>query len=132
MGTQGLNFNAPACAGLVTKHGRDIISKAANWVTDKGFQLCNIDTDGILFSVNNTPIDNDMRGLLQKELNSLFPKRIKFTDDGYFPSVIIIKTKNYSIFDGKEYQNKGSGLRSPAKEKALAEFMQETLRVLHE
>lgn len=88
------------------------------------FQIVNVDTDSISFrKPNGGPLSKEDRLLLLNEINSILPEKITFEDDGYFKTVLVLKAKNYVLFDGKEKTIKGSALRGSAREKALKEFI---------
>ena len=95
------------------------------------FKLINADTDSIMISKQDgAEFTEEEKSSLLSELNSLFPDKINFSDDGYFPKVIILKAKNYILYDGKKIKKKGSSLRSSKTEKALSSFMDEVINVL--
>lgn len=97
----------------------------------KNFKLVNCDTDSISFSKKNgDPFSEEEQENLLKELNSLFPEKIKWEHDGIYPKVIVLKSKNYITYDGKKIKAKGSALRSSKTEKALKEFMNEIIEAL--
>ncbi len=127
MGTAGLLFNSPQNAALVTEHGRRIINIAIEWATSKGFQIANIDTDSISFTDRGRDIPPEERNALLKDLNSLYPSRIVFADDGYFKKAIIVKTKNYLLWDGKKIKYKGNSLKASQKSPALKQFIKDIL-----
>lgn len=122
LGADGLLFNSPTGAEFITKTGRDILQSAIEWAKNKGFFVVNADTDSISFN-RNSFISEEERKELLKDLNSHFPDRIKFEDDGYFLTVIVLKIKNYVLWDGKKLKIKGSALKASQKEPALKEFI---------
>jgi hypothetical protein len=88
------------------------------------FKLANADTDSISFyKSNQEPFTIQERQELLNDLNSKCSNGVIWEDDGYFVSVIIIKAKNYVLYDGKSIKYKGSALKSPKLEKALNEFI---------
>ena len=90
------------------------------------FILNNADTDSIMFSKpDGIPFTEEEQNSLLKEVNKLMPKFIEWNNDGYYPSVVIIKSKNYVMFDGNRKHIKGSGFKSSNKEPALKELMNE-------
>lgn len=124
LGSTGLNFNMPEGAALVTKIGRDILSKSIEWANQKTYSIVNADTDSISFTkANSSDFTNDERGDILKELNSLFPSSIRFEDDGLYKCVIVFKAKNYVLYDGKKIKTKGSAIKATTKEPALREFI---------
>lgn len=92
----------------------------------KGFTISNCDTDSISFTVGKE-ISSEEKILLLNELNSLYPSAIRFEDDGFFKRVIILKAKNYILWDGKKIKLKGSSLRDQKKEPALKEMLNEMI-----
>ena len=95
------------------------------------FKVFGCDTDSILFSKRDgTFITEDERKSIITRINALYPNRIHFEDDGYYPKVIIFKAKNYVLFDGKKSKIKGSALKDSKKEKALKEFQTEVIQYI--
>lgn len=90
--------------------------------------LINADTDSItVCKADQSPLSEEESSNLLKELNSLFPEKIVWADDGKFEKVIVFKAKNYVLWDGKKLKTKGSALRSGNRETALREFINETV-----
>jgi DNA polymerase elongation subunit (family B) len=87
-----------------------------------GYVISNCDTDSISFTTGNS-LSVEERKVILADLNSNFPKSIVFEDDGYFTRAIILKAKNYILFDGKKIKIKGSGLKDQKKEPALKEML---------
>jgi DNA polymerase elongation subunit (family B) len=88
------------------------------------FILVNADTDSISFcKKDNSPFTEEETKELLDEVNSLFPSRINFENDGVFKKVIVIKAKNYVLWDGKKIKTKGSALKATTKEPALRELI---------
>ena len=129
MGAQGLNYNYPEGAAEVTRRGREIVTIAVDWAKSKEFSISNCDTDSISFSANKE-ISKDERLSLLEELNSLYPKMIKFEDDGYFKKVIIVKAKNYVLWDGNKITYKGSSIKDQKKEPILRELLNEMIKAI--
>ena len=131
MGAKGLNYNYPKGAAEVTRYGREIITKAVKWAEDKNFSIVNCDTDSISFTANKE-LGTDQRVDLLKELNSLYPSSIRFEDDGYYKCVLVLKAKNYVLFDGEKMKLKGSSIKDQKKEKALSEMLNLMLKdIIH-
>jgi DNA polymerase I len=131
LGAPGLLFNAPGRASFVTEKGRDILSEAIRWAESRSMVIVNADTDSISFcDKQNREFSPEERRQLLNDLNSLFPERIKFEDDGFFPVVIVVKAKNYVLFDGKKLKYKGSALKATTKEPALQNFIKETIEAI--
>jgi DNA polymerase elongation subunit (family B) len=95
------------------------------------FQLLNGDTDSIMFcKPDGAPFSIEERKELLADINSLLPELINFEDDGYYPNILIVKAKNYCLWDGKKLKIKGSALKGTYKERALSEFMEKFIRIL--
>lgn len=123
LGSTGLLFNSPRNAEFVTRTGREILQKCINWATSYDFQIVNADTDSISIS-DGHEMDEDLRKEILKAINELYPAKIKWEDDGYYPSVLVLKAKNYALKDIKgKVKIKGSALKSSKIEKALKELM---------
>lgn len=131
MGAEGLLFNYYAGAAAVTEHGRNILNKAIEWAVNKACVIINADTDSITFcNDNGEEMDNEYKKYMLGDLNSIFPERIRFEDDGYYPSFIVLAAKNYILFDGKKIKTKGSSLKDAKKERALKEFMNKIIEAM--
>lgn len=155
MGASGLNYNYPEGAALVTKYGREIITKSIEWATGrtikhvpkvggkkdeyewvlaeqvcegKGYTISNCDTDSISFTAGDLSLDQ--RKAVLDDLNSQFPSAIRFEDDGFFKRVCILKAKNYILWDGKKIKLKGSSIKDQKKEAALREMMDKMIAAI--
>lgn len=134
LGTNGLLFNSPEAAAFITETGREILQTSINWAKAKGYTIVNADTDSITYTdPNRSLVNKEVREANIKELNSLFPERIKFEDDGYFKRVIVFAPKNYVLQkeDGT-VKIKGSALKDAKRELALKEFAKEIIDELLE
>lgn len=125
MGAPGLLFNYVEGAADVTKHGRTILNDGINFIEDNcGMQIVNCDTDSIMFNYQDgKPISELTQEDIRMRMNTIFPNTISWEHDGYFARVIVLKAKNYILWDGKKAKYKGSALRSPSLELALREFI---------
>jgi hypothetical protein len=86
------------------------------------FIIPNCDTDSIsICYADFRPISPEQRSEMIDEINSILPPKIQMDDDGYFPCVLIIRTKNYALYDGKKIKIKGSALKASTKCPALKE-----------
>lgn len=131
MGAPGLNFNSPLNAAFITRTGREILTKSIEWSKIKNFTLVNCDTDSISYcKADHSDFSQEERIELLKDLNSLYPEKISFEDDGYYKTVIVLKAKNYVLWDGKKIKTKGSALKASTKEKALKELIAETVQYI--
>jgi DNA polymerase I len=129
MGAPGLNFNSPTNAAFVTEKGREVLTKAMDWALDKGFRLCNADTDSISIEKDAT-WNADIKQEVLNALNAISPSSIRWEDDGYYPRVLVLKAKNYVLDDGTKLKIKGSALKATTKEKALQEFIKRGVETL--
>lgn len=127
LGTPGLLFNYPTGASEVTKNGREILQKAIQWAESKGFGIVNADTDSIAITMQGEDLPAETRRSLLDDLNSNYPEKIRFTDDGYYSTVAVVKAKNYVLYDGTKIKIKGSALKASTKEPALKEFIKEII-----
>lgn len=70
------------------------------------------------------------RADLLQELNDQFPELIKFSDDGYFETFIVVASKNYILWDGKKLKIKGASLKASNKEFYLKDFINGVIKIL--
>jgi DNA polymerase I len=134
LGTNGLLFNSPHAAAFITETGREVLQTSINWAKAKGYTIVNADTDSITYSdPNMSLVNSEVRKSNIADLNSLYPEKIRFEDDGYFKRVIVFAPKNYVLQkeDGS-VKIKGSALKDAKRELALKEFANEIIQVLLE
>lgn len=95
------------------------------------FILTNLDTDSISFCNSDfrkfTKEEDDR---LLNDLNSLFPDEIRFAPDGEFEVFIVLKSKNYIMYDGKKIKLKGSALKSATLEPVIKQMVGEFIDCL--
>lgn len=97
----------------------------------QNFNIVNCDTDSVMVNKkDHSAFSINERETLLQELNSLYPEIIKFEDDGYFNCVVVLKAKNYILYDGKKITKKGSSLKSSKTEIGLKSFMSEIIDCL--
>lgn len=131
LGAPGLPFNSPANASFITKKGREILETGIKWAESKKFKIPNGDTDSISFCKEDmSEFSEEEQVNLLKDLNSMFPEKIHWEHDGIFSGVLIIRTKNYALWDGKKLKIKGSALKATNKEPALQELIREIITSL--
>lgn len=88
------------------------------------FILVNNDTDSVtVCKPDQSPWTEDEQQQFIDNVNNQFPQLIKFSHDGYFNKIIVVKSKNYILYDGKKIKTKGSSIRDQKKEPALREMM---------
>lgn len=157
LGSGYSNFNFPEGAAYVTKMGRATLKKVITWATGgkiipikpekKGdpkwavvgdrkdkFKLVNCDTDSISICKNDmSEISEEERQKLVDDMNDLFPDEIVWEDDGYFKTMIVVKAKNYIMYDPtikdekKRIKYKGASIKASTKQPALKEFIKRIL-----
>jgi hypothetical protein len=95
------------------------------------FKLVNYDTDSItICKQDGSEFSEQEQKELLNELNEQFDELINFEHDGYFPVVIVLKAKNYILYDGKTIKTKGSALKDSKKEEALKCFMNDIIKTI--
>jgi hypothetical protein len=88
----------------------------------------NFDTDSItVCKQDETPFSEEEQEQLLSELNMLYPDLINWDSDGHFEKVIVLKAKNYILWDGKKRKIKGSALKSSTREPAVRDFLNEII-----
>ena len=134
LGTSGLLFNSPHAAAFITETGREVLQTSINWAKAKGYTIVNADTDSITYSdPNKSLVDPSIRKANLLDLNSLYPDKIRFEDDGFFKRVIVFAPKNYVLQkEDDTIKIKGSALKDAKRELALKEFANKIISVLLE
>lgn len=88
------------------------------------FKLVNCDTDSIMIcKPDGKEFSIEEQEKLLEELNSLYPKKIKWESEGTIEKVIVLKAKNYVLVQKGHITYKGSAIKASQKEKALKEFI---------
>lgn len=96
------------------------------------YLLVGCDTDSIMISKSDElAFTKEERQNLLDEINTILPEYIKFADDGYYPSVLYLKAKNYVLKteDGK-IKYKGSALKSSTLETGFRDFLEECISLI--
>lgn len=97
------------------------------------FNIGPTDTDSISFcKKDGTPFSKEEQISLLKEINDISPECIEWEDDGYYEVCIVLKAKNYILWDGQTMIVKGSSFKTATKEIALKELMMKIVGVLLE
>lgn len=132
LGSNGLLFNSPKKASYITEMGRNILNKAIEWSKSSNFNLVNADTDSISFNKSDASfISKEERISLLKEINSLFPEKIKFEDDGFYKCICVIKAKNYIMQkEDDKIIYKGSAIKASNKSPALKQFIKDIIEAI--
>lgn len=88
------------------------------------YELTVVDTDSIAFvKPDSSPFTEEEQQALIDEINSYMPGIIQYANDGYFHKCIVLKAKNYIMYDGKKIKLKGSSLKSSRLEPALKDML---------
>lgn len=83
-----------------------------------------VDTDSCtVCKRDGSPFSENEIKSLTEEINNLTDDLIEWDFEFYIPKLIILKSKNYIMYDGKSIKIKGSGLKSSKTEIAFKEFM---------
>jgi len=116
-------------AARVTQIGRDLLKKMIDWLSARGAQVIEVDTDGIYF-VPPEKIDVDD---LQKDLAKELPPGIDVEIDEQFDAMFSYKAKNYALLtkDG-DVIIKGGALKSRGLEKFQRVFLEEMIKLIME
>lgn len=88
------------------------------------FNIAYLDTDAVCITKQDgSPFPPEEQDALLAELNGLFPEHIKFSNDGYAPAMVVLKTKNriYTTEKG-DVKVKGSALKSSKTLPAVKKF----------
>ena len=101
------------------------------------FIIAPTDTDSISFCKKDGSefSKEELRSLL-KELNEISPDLITWEDDGYYKKVLVLRAKNYILYDPTKEkekdrkQIKGSAFKSSTKEPAMMQMMQEIVNAI--
>lgn len=98
------------------------------------FKISNGDTDSItIYKEDQSIFLKEEREALLKELNNSCPEGLVWEDDGFYPVMIVLRAKNYILWDGKKLIQKGSSLKSSTLEPALKEFLNEIIyAIIHD
>jgi len=95
------------------------------------FELVNCDTDSIMFAKSDgSDFSSEEQEELLNGINLILPDKIKLAHDGYFPRVVVIKSKNYILDNGKKVKFKGSSLVDSKKEPIILELVHEIGNIL--
>jgi hypothetical protein len=95
--------------------------------------IVNVDTDSFMVcKPNGNAWSKAERELFISEVNSEFPELIRWEDDGYYSSVVVIKSKNYALLPEGEtkIKLKGSSIKDQKKEPALREMMNRIIEIM--
>jgi DNA polymerase, archaea type len=133
-------------AARVTQIGRELLQKMIAWLTERGAQVIEVDTDGIYFvppnaeivgrssrlpeqagGQNARPTIEELRQGLAKEL----PAGIEVEFDAQFDAMFSYKAKNYALLTPTaEVIIKGGALKSRGLEKFQRLFLEEMIKLI--
>jgi DNA polymerase elongation subunit (family B) len=133
-------------AARVTQIGRDLLQKMIAWLTERGAQVIEVDTDGIYFvppdaeivgrpsrspvqdgGQNARPIIEELRQGLANEL----PPGIEVEFDEQFDAMFSYKAKNYALLTRSgDVIIKGGALKSRGLEKFQRIFLEEMIKLI--
>jgi DNA polymerase elongation subunit (family B) len=100
-------------------------------VITHNFIIAGCDTDSIAFSKpDGSPFTTIEQEDLLKDLNFQFPEKIHWEHDGIYDKMIVLKAKNYILYQNGKIKKKGSSLKSSKTEKGLRDFMSEIIDCL--
>ena len=130
-GTKGLHFSSPHCASEVTRYGREILTTAMDWAHGKGYKVVLVDTDSIKYHHPDRLIDEAEAEVNTAEVNALFPKGIKWDDEGIYKVFVVVKSKNYIMVDSNDkVKLKGSSMKSSKLEPSLKAMQKDIIDML--
>ena len=116
-------------AARVTQIGRDLLKKMIEWLSARGAQVIEVDTDGIYFTLPPKIDINELREGLAKEL----PPGIEVEFDEQFDAMFSYKAKNYALLaKNSDVIIKGGALKSRGLEKFQRVFLEEMIKLLME
>ena len=116
-------------AARVTQIGRELLQKMIDWLTARGAQVIEVDTDGIYFVPPKDEKTEELREALAKEL----PPGIEVEFDEQFEAMFSYKAKNYALLTGDGgVVIKGGALKSRGLEKFQRLFLEEMIKLLME
>src|SRR6266480_818939 len=137
-------------AARVTQIGRELLQKMIDWLTARGAQVIEVDTDGIYFvppadvaaslrdaleasaeahAAHRAAATEELRSELAKEL----PPGIEVEFDEQFDAMFSYKAKNYALLTREgDVVIKGGALKSRGLEKFQRVFLEEMIKLLME
>lgn len=90
-----------------------------------------VDTDSLTICKKNKELFcKEEVDTLTEEINSLTPELIRWEFEFNISKIIVLKSKNYILYDGKKIKTKGSSLRDQKCEVALREMIDTMIAIL--
>lgn len=97
----------------------------------RNFDLVCCDTDAITIAkFDGAKFNTDELNILTEELNSIFPIGIRWEFEFNIPKMIVLKKKNYIMFDGHKISMKGGSLKSSKIEPICKQMLNEMIEHL--
>lgn len=133
----------------IKNEGKDNEEIKYEWIVGQkvskglGYSLVNVDTDSFSVSNGQLPTKEEFKEEIKK-LNSIYPKLIKWEDDGVFEKLLVIKAKNYVLQKHKNWckpkeldengdpkiKYKGSSITDQKKEPILIDFIHDFINLI--
>jgi hypothetical protein len=97
-------------------------------ILNHNFVIGPCDTDSVSYCKQDmSPFTSEEIDNLLSEIKQLSPEFMEWEDDGYYDTCIVLRAKNYVLWDGKKKSIKGSAFKTSSKEIALKEMMEEMI-----
>jgi DNA polymerase elongation subunit (family B) len=124
-------FNDFAEADRVARVGQDILRQLIREIQDRGGQVIEVDTDGVLFVPPEGVRGEQAEIDFTRSLTEAMPEGIRVGFDGRFRRMLSYKKKNYALLthDGT-LKFKGSSLISRSNEQFGRRFVRQAIRLL--
>ena len=100
-------------------------------IPNHNFLIGPVDTDSISACKKDmTTFTPEEKKRLIEEINLISPDFMEWEHDGSYECVIVIKAKNYILYDGNKIKIKGSALKASGKGTAEKEIIKKTIDIL--
>ncbi len=92
-----------------------------------------VDTDSIfLYKPDQSSFTIEERKIILENINNKLPEFIKFSDNGYYSRVLVLKSKNYVMVKDGKVKYKGSGILASMKEPKFQKFIKDVIQLFLE
>jgi hypothetical protein len=124
-------FNDFEEADRVARTGQQILRQLIDEIRDRGGDVIEVDTDGVLFVPPDGVRGEDDEIAFTRSLTEAMPEGIRVGFDGRFEKMLSYKKKNYALltYDG-DLKFKGSSLISRSNEAFGRRFVREAIRLM--
>ena len=124
-------FNDFEEADRVARTGQQILRQLIDEIRDRGGDVIEVDTDGVLFVPPDEVRGEDDEIAFTRSLTEAMPEGIRVGFDGRFKKMLSYKKKNYALltYDG-DLKFKGSSLISRSNEAFGRRFVREAIRLM--